>query len=205
MPKIHPLHRAILSGRIDLVESLLANGASPNHPEGAYTPLLQAVRTHNIFIARILLEKGADVDARNENSYTPLMAASANGDEEMIKLFLDHGADVNAQVLAGVSQGLTSLHLAAKNAPRVQVVKALVDAGAKVNARTSSGSTPLMYAAINSINPYAQEIISYLINQRADLSITNNNGKSALSLAMERDYKDREQLLTPPPMTNCMT
>ncbi len=48
-------------------------------------------------IAKLLLEHGADVNARNGvANFTPLIGASHEGHLEMVKLLLDHGADIHA-------------------------------------------------------------------------------------------------------------
>jgi ankyrin repeat protein len=42
---------------------------------------------------RVLLDAGADVDARQHGGYTPLMEAALQGNEEMVRALLDAGAD----------------------------------------------------------------------------------------------------------------
>ena len=47
-------------------------------------------------VAKLLLENGADVNARDENGNTPLKIAINSGKEDMIEFLLAHGADANA-------------------------------------------------------------------------------------------------------------
>ena len=42
---------------------------------------------------RVLLDAGADVDARQHGGYTALMEAALQGNEEMVRALLDAGAD----------------------------------------------------------------------------------------------------------------
>lgn len=46
---------------------------------------------------RLILERGANPNARQQMDYTPLHGAAARGDVEMAKLLLAHGADRTAQ------------------------------------------------------------------------------------------------------------
>lgn len=56
------------------------------------TPLhLAAQKPENLKIATILLENGADVNAKDREGKTPLDYAITTGDPEMIELFLEYG------------------------------------------------------------------------------------------------------------------
>jgi hypothetical protein len=50
-------------------------------------------------IVRLLLEKGADVNAKNKNRFTSLINASQMGHTEIVKLLLEHGAEINKMVI----------------------------------------------------------------------------------------------------------
>ncbi|KAI1561721.1 fibronectin type 3 and ankyrin repeat domain protein 1, partial [Pyrenophora tritici-repentis] len=76
-------------------------------------------------ITRLLLDKGADVNAQGGGYGNALQAASAGGHEQVVKTLLDKGADVNAQ---GGYYG--NVLQAASLGGHEQVVKTLLDAGA---------------------------------------------------------------------------
>ncbi len=59
----------------------------------AVTPLHSAAAAHATEIARLLLEKGAPVDARQQGGWTALHAAAMHGDEPLADLLLSCGAD----------------------------------------------------------------------------------------------------------------
>jgi ankyrin repeat protein len=88
------LIRSVVRGDVDGVTRLLAEGASldvsPPHP---VTPLMVAVQHRNVAIGKLLLERGADPNARDEDDgFTPLMFAAARDDTRFIKLLLAYGA-----------------------------------------------------------------------------------------------------------------
>jgi serine/threonine protein kinase/ankyrin repeat protein len=101
-------------------------------------------------IARLLVEEGAEVNARWGSDVnplsgaahmigtTPLMFASQRGEEEMVRFLLDHEADPNATN----ASDLTALHFAAQYGNR-EVVELLLKAKADVNALTREAKTPL--------------------------------------------------------------
>ena len=56
-------------------------------------PLHSAASSRNLAAARVLLERGAPVNARQQGGWVPIHAAAQNGDADMIDLLLAHGAD----------------------------------------------------------------------------------------------------------------
>jgi len=93
-------------------------------------------------IAKLLIERGADVNARNSDRETPLHLASSACRAAIAKLLVDNGADANARD----ENGETPLHKAVR-ADCISVVKLLLEKGADVNARGEDGWTPLHGAA----------------------------------------------------------
>jgi uncharacterized protein len=56
-------------------------------------PLHSAASARNLEAARLLLEHGAPVNARQQGGWVPIHAAAQNGDRLMVELLLKHGAD----------------------------------------------------------------------------------------------------------------
>ena len=120
---------ATLFADAQMVDLLLTHGADPNRagPAGT-TALMWAVP--NVEKARLLIARGANVNARSDTERTPLLvAASYPRTVELLRLLLDRGADLRAQDRAGT----TALALAVRSAD-VDVVRFLVEKGLDPNA-----------------------------------------------------------------------
>jgi len=91
-------------GHAETVSALLAAGAPVNAASREtmkLTPLASAMAVERNDIARSLIDRGADVNAKGENDVTPLHTAAARGNLESAKLLLEHGADINAMTKDG--------------------------------------------------------------------------------------------------------
>lgn len=87
---------------------------------------------------RLLLESGADVNARDTNGDTPLIAAAFMGFNETVRLLLDKGADVNAQNNLGST---ALMEAATMNKP--EAVELLLSSGAETTAKNMAGLSAL--------------------------------------------------------------
>ena len=91
-----PLGLAAFFGRLEAMRVLLAAGADPRATpvnEMRVQPLHAAVAARSLEAVALLLEHGADVNARQQLGYTPLMGAAASGRQDIADLLLAHGAD----------------------------------------------------------------------------------------------------------------
>ena len=55
-----------------------------------------ASRFGHLEVSRVLLDHGANVNARQQNHWTPIHLSASNGHLEIVKLLLERGADVHA-------------------------------------------------------------------------------------------------------------
>ncbi|KAH7132738.1 hypothetical protein EDB81DRAFT_845400 [Dactylonectria macrodidyma] len=93
-------------------------------------------------IVKLLLEKGADVESKGKNGRTPLSWAAEKGHEAIVKLLLEKGADVESKG----NKCRTPLLWAAQTG-RDAIVKLLLEKGADVESKDKDGRTPLSWAA----------------------------------------------------------
>ena len=100
-----PLIGAVRRGDATQARRLLKSGANPNRREGVnnWTPLMHAVHKNQTGTARVLIEGGAQVDARGPHQETALMMAAGYGQEEMVRLLLKAGADPSRKEVHGMA------------------------------------------------------------------------------------------------------
>ena len=94
--------------------------------------------------------------------------------------FLDSGVTVDCSD----DRGRTPLMVACW-AGRLEVVELLLQRGADVNARNSSGTTAFMYAKSTALGNGSSAIMQCLVDHGADISARDNYGKTALQYARE--------------------
>jgi ankyrin repeat protein len=83
--------------------------------QGGYTPLMFAARNGDIATAKLLLERGADVNADSQSDGPALVLAVAAGHEELAMFLLEAGADPNL----GDSGEVTPLHYALRDGMKI--------------------------------------------------------------------------------------
>lgn len=188
------LMEAAQAGDAKLVESLLARGADRKILNEA---LLVAARSEPLVIggasgqediellyaatARVLLEKGASIEARDEYGRTPLISAAGDGDTAVVKLLLEKSADIEATDTGG----RTALIAAACNCPIVDMpdtddsVRLLLDKGANIEAKDDQGGTALIAAAAWG----RASILQILLAKGAQIEARDNHGNTALLIS----------------------
>jgi len=137
-----------------------------------YTALHRAASANKPSIVTLLLEKGANVMARNNFGQTPLHYPPS---KEVAELLITHGADVNAR---GWDEDVPL-----QRARGEDLIEFLVAQGAHVNARDSAGKTPLDWR----IWYRDTDAIMSLLALGADVNTWDRDGRTPLHGAAERD------------------
>ena len=158
-------------------------------------PIWEAASLGAIKQVREHLESGADVNSLDQNGRTPLHWAST---ENVIRKLISAGGDINSKD----GRGMTPLHCYIIENNKTKNAKILLEAGAKVNAITSSGHTPLHYATSN--NKYG--FVAFLIENMADINAKSKSGVTPLhSASLSDDSRIIELLLSKGAKVNALT
>lgn len=102
----------------------------------------EAVTAKRLPTVELLLQHGAEVNARDEDGITPLILAASNDTLNLTPLLLAHGADPNIQD----ADGFTALYTAVTSTTAKITLPELLAHGANLNLRTKAGLTPLQLA-----------------------------------------------------------
>jgi ankyrin repeat protein len=152
-------------GRMTALRKMLADDpkrVSAAHPLSGDTPLHAAAWHDQIPTAALLLEAGANVEAKNGVGHTPLGVAVMRGHRETTEMLLRRGADPDQPAAVGGNL----VHLAVSNG-RHDLIRVLHEAGADLNAKDGSGRTALQIAVADRRRPSAE----FLIGRGAEVDV----------------------------------
>lgn len=143
--------------------------------------LLKAANDGDLKMLRAALKRGTPVDVKSKRGFTALGLAASENHLEALKILIAAKADVNAEYW-----GRTWLHWSSMSG-QMEVVKLLLDAGAKVNTTYhedsgAGGETPLIGAAREG----RTEIVKILIAAGADMNAVMTWNRTALYFVAEQ-------------------
>jgi len=153
------------------------------------TALHLAVREGHVQVARLLLENGADFNARPaDDELGVLEAASSFGQIEIVQLLSKKGADVN-ETRGYYGGPLCGAVLFDKE----RIVRLLLDNGAAVNVKGGRWGNPLQTAAFRG----RETIVQWLLENGAEVNAcgTQKRKITALRLALQGNYEAIARLL----------
>ena len=183
-----PLCGAVIGGHVGAVAALLDTGvradAVCSHRE--QTALHMAAMLGQHAVVALLLDRGAAgvVNVKDGFGNAPLHACLARGlqgTHAVVELLLAAGADVNA---ADEWHCRTPLHVAAAGRAGAEVMRALLDAGAAVEAEDDEGRRPLHLAAQRG----HMDGVAVLLGRGADVRARDADGATPLHLACGRPF-----------------
>jgi len=137
------LMTAARTGKASVVSALLTAGANVNTRTTlmGQTALMWALSERHLPVARLLIEHGADLQARSASGFGPLLFAVRQGDLEAVEMLIAHGADLHETA----ANGTGVLHMAVIRG-HLALAEFLLAQGVDPNA-DEAGYTPLHWAA----------------------------------------------------------
>jgi ankyrin repeat protein len=196
---VTPMALAAANGSDALLSLLIENGADPNEasPEGE-TVLMTASRTGKVPAVELLLQAGADVNATEKwRGETALMWAAAENHGEAVTALVKGGARIDQQsrtltfpdirynlathaTLPPPQGGFTALMFAARQGA-LDAVRALADAGARLNVQDPDGTPALTLAVVN----VHQDVAALMLARGTDPNVADVTGMTPLYAAVE--------------------
>lgn len=170
-------------GRNDIeeMEAQLAEGVDINMKDGlGETALMNSVMEDKLEVMKFLLDNGADTEIRDISDNTVLKNVALSGSVEMARKLIEKGASLNPDD----DSGSTLLIYALGNRHFPEMIEFLIDKGINLNVRPHEfAHTPLMVAAALGY----EKSVETLLKLGADPSMKDEDGKTALDFARERE------------------
>lgn len=185
--------------RTETVKLLIDAGADVNYLSqsimygiGEMSPIHQVARMGNqaFEIFNLLLDKGAEIEANDEDGRTPLFYAVQSDYVYFAHRLIEKGAAISATD----NHGSTPLHVATGNntAEALHIISFLINHGADIESRDFRGRTPLLESAAiyeSSWSTFRPEIVTFLLNTGADAGARDLEGLGLPELLKQKGFK----------------
>ena len=193
-----PLHLAVNRRNSKVTEMLLQYGLAVNQKccREETTPLHVAAAvasgSESVHIPQLLLQHGADREAKNALGETPLASAAETkgGNFSLVQLFLLEGSSADAKD----KFGKTPLMKAVRNAVitgYTNIVEVLLEHGGSVNTTDQHGRSPLHFIP----SCAGVEVCQLLLDYGPDVNLSDDNGETPLHVAASGNPEIVERLL----------
>jgi ankyrin repeat protein len=172
-----PFFEAVRTGSAASIQRLASNGAdtSTRNSRGD-TALHIAVGMERVEIINPLLRLGASIHARNTNNRTPFQI-SLNTSPRLVSALL-----TSNRINVSDDMGNSALHIAIQEKASIDIIRAILTQGARINAVDSNGKTPLRLA----LDMELLETAKFLADSGANPFLPGADNKTPAEIAFEK-------------------
>jgi len=180
---------AASSNLMTITTLLLDRGAriEDANPRSCETVLHSAAEHSHGAMVKLLLERGAQIDAPTSYQQTALMLAATSGHEPVVQVLLEHGAAIEAETC----QKETPLNLAAI-CHKPAVMALLLESGADINTKDCHGKAPVNRAVAGEDGT---DMMQLLLEHGADITTRDNYNRTLLGQAVSSSSSTMVRLL----------
>ena len=191
-----------------------------DHADGEGRTALHLVAGYHADVVQVLIDAGANIEARDNSGYSPLHFACSSGSPDSVKMLVRAGAGVRVTnnygdtcLIFAASRGHTeivrylvglkevevdhtddedgtALHWAADN-NHADVVQVLIDAGANIEVRDNNGYSPLLWSCSSG----SLDVAKLLVRAGARVRVTDNGGHTCLEIATSNGHTETVRYL----------
>jgi ankyrin repeat protein len=205
-----PLHDSIRLAMLDLEAVLIARGADIEMRDAdGNTPFVEAMLAGDTATMRLLAGLGTDINTRNNRGDTPLHICAAIGRADLAGLLLGWGASIHARNAMGRTplqdavttspnlvraflsgnrlnstddNGSSPLHIAVRERASPEVIRALLEMGARTSQMDAEGRTPLRLA----VDLNLWEATRILADSGTNVFAVARDGKTAAEVSLAK-------------------
>jgi hypothetical protein len=196
---------ALRYDKLPAAKAMLAGGLKIDEKEATYA-LLQASFNSDLELAKMAVERGADVNGRYPgNEWTPLLAATREGGDELVKFLLAKGAKPEDKFPYDISP-----FMSAAEGWQLKMMQTLLEHSSYINRQDTMGKTALISAIDIFREPDEDDeagtreadetrcanTVRFLLEHKADPNLRNKAGETALTLARKKKLTKVISLLT---------
>ena len=180
------LHEAAGAGNLPAIANGQLLPAAPTRPFAGRQlwrhPLHRAASTADATTVKVLLDNGADLQAKGAQNRSPLHCGCVSGNVGVVRVLIEAGADVNCKAAAG-----NTALIYACGSGSLPCVRVLIGAGADVNMKGETGRTPLHAASKGGFADVAEGAVG---RPGAEADVKGTAGNTPLQL--RRQWRPRE-------------
>ncbi|KAI5778825.1 hypothetical protein EDC01DRAFT_634306 [Geopyxis carbonaria] len=183
------IHEAVARGdEMNVAQRLLNQETIVSQGDNEHrVPLLHwAALNSQEGVVRMLLDRGANIEAKDRLGRAAIHIASLNSGEGIVRMLLDRGADIETED----EDGQTLLHWASYNTHE-RVARMLLDRGANIEAKDKLGIAAIHRASANS----GEGVVRMLLDRGADIETEDEDGQTPLHWAALNPHEGVIQML----------